>query len=194
MKRALRHPLLLLLLGTLLGSVLIPYVSSQAAHSREIEELRTERALAALQESNNVDRRLNVLVTSFGTFWADTNDGTRESRQDELREKIYRVYEEFDRTAWWWFDEAWQTARYLNLLDDKEAKEARDLSEEYKASLLKCTAALDEIWRMSLTQNPLPSQRDADAVLARVRKTLGDSRTQRLQVVGKLARMLSRRG
>lgn len=194
MRQTLKHPMFLLILGTLLGSVLIPYVSSQSAHAREIEEVRSQRALAALQENYQVDRRLNLLLTTFGTFWSETDETNREARRPELRAKIYSLYEEFDRAGWWWFDEAWQTARILSLLDQNEVQEAQRLSEEYRASLRQFTAALDPVWHMSLAQNPPPGARDAEIALARARATLDESRMKRLQVVGKFSRMLSRRG
>ena len=184
----------LLLLGTLLGSVLIPYMSSQSAHAREIEEVRSQRALAALHENYEVDRRLNLLLTTFGTFWSETDETNREARRPELRAKIYSLYEEFDRTGWWWFGEAWQTARILGLLDPNEVQEARKLSDEYRDSLREFTAALDPVWRMSLAQNPPPAAKDAESALATARATLAASRTKRLDLVGSFSRMLSRRG
>lgn len=193
MQRILKHPLFLLILGTLLGSVLIPFITSQAAHAREVEEVRSQRALSALQENYQVEERLNVLLTTFGTFWSETDDTNREARRPELRTKIYSVYEEFDRTGWWWFDEAWQTARILSLLSPSETQEAQKLSDDYRASLRTFTEAMDPVWKMSLAQTPPPSAAEAEAALARARTVLNDSRTKRLQIVGTFSHMLSRR-
>src|SRR5438270_10956344 len=128
-----KHPLVILLVGTLLGSVFIPEINSRATRAREFEELRAERALAAVKTNSEVDRLLNLLLTDFAYFWNDTKDGEFESRRPELRAKIYETHKEFDRFAWWWFDQAWQEAAILGLIEKETVeKEEGAAYAEYK--------------------------------------------------------------
>lgn len=189
----LKHPLLILLLGTLLGSVIVPYISGRSARAREIEELRVTSAVAAVQNGNDVDRRLNGLLTTFESFWKDTPEAERAARKGELRSKIYSLYEEFDHTAWWWFDESRHQARLLGLLSEKEAIEAEALSSQYRHGLEEGVAAIDSAWQISLRQSPPPNDAEAAKVLTHARKRLDETRMERYLILEKFTRLLCRR-
>jgi len=188
----LKHPLIVLLLGSLIGSVIVPYVSGRSARAGQIEELKMSSALAAVKNNNDVDRRLNILITTFGSFWKDTQETTREDRKAELRTKIYGLYEEFDQTAWWWFDEARQQAKLLGLLSEEEASETEAISAQYNNSLGKSVAALDSVWQISLRQSPSPSGKEAANVLARARESLAKDRVDRYHLMEKFTNLLRR--
>ena len=190
-----KHPLLILLIGTLLGSVLIPEINRRSTRARELEELRAKRVLAAVEANSEVDRHLNLVLTSFESFWKDTAEGTLDSRRPELRTKVYGLYEEFDRSAWWWFDQAWQEATILGLLEKEDAKKERaKISSEYKESLLASVKAIDPVWHMSLRQSPPPSQEEAAKALDVARQQLWESRTKRLQALARFTNLLMQRG
>src|SRR6476661_6537513 len=76
-----KHPLVILLVGTLLSSVFIPDINRRATRARELEERRAERALTAVKTNSEVDRLLNLLLTDFASFWNALGEGKFESRR-----------------------------------------------------------------------------------------------------------------
>jgi hypothetical protein len=190
---ALKHPVFILLLGTLISSVIIPYIVGRSAHARQLEELRAQSALSAVKNSDDVDRQLNILLTTFESFWKDIDEAKREDQKAELRTKIYSLYEEFDRTAWWWFDESRQQAALLGLFSDQEAKEAEEISAKYRKSLTESAAAVDSAWQISLRQSPPPTGVDAAKVLAHARERLEKARVERYQLLEQFTGLLCRR-
>ena len=190
-----KHPLVILLIGTLLSSIFIPDINRRATRARELEERRAERALAAVKTNSEVDRLLNLLLTDFASFWNDTEEGKFESRRAELRPKIYETYKEFDRFAWWWFDQAWQEAVILGLIEKETIEKEEDAAySEYKDSLLASSSAINRIWDLSLRQTPPPSREEAKKELERARQQIWDARKNRLDALEKFTALLLQRG
>jgi hypothetical protein len=190
-----KHPLVILLVTTLLGSILIPDINSRATRARELEKLRAERALEAVKTNSEVDRLLNLLLTDFSSFWNDTEDGNFESQRPELRAKIYKTYGEFDSFSWWWYEQAWQEAVILGLIDKKTSdKELEAAYAQYKDSLLASSIAIDRIWDASLRQTPPPSREVAKKELAQARQQIWEARKNRLDALARFTSLLLRRG
>lgn len=189
--RTSRHPLVVLVIGTILGSILIPLINDRAARERKLEDLRAQRALAAIEASNDVDRKLSLLLTTFESFWKDTDEPTQTTRS-ELRTRIYDLYGQFDLVAWWWFDESWQGARMVGLLDSHDSQEAERLSAAYSASLMESTRAISAVWKASLHAAP-PSKEAMGQILHSTRLTLQKTRRKRFELVARLAGLMLRR-
>lgn len=63
---ALKHPLLLVLIATLLGSVLVPHVNRRIDAEKRIRDLKSERATSVLRSARDVDQKLHLVSSSFG--------------------------------------------------------------------------------------------------------------------------------
>ena len=94
-----KHPLIVLALSTIIGSVLVPYVGSGLARETRRAELRASHVVQALQSSAKTDRQLNLLLIEFGNFVQDESIANQAARV-ALRGRIYSPYADFNRDAW----------------------------------------------------------------------------------------------
>jgi hypothetical protein len=185
-----KHPLLVLFVGTLLGSILVPWVNGRAARAADLEKLRAQKAVEALDANSDIDRKLNIVITAFESFWKDTSPAQRQAERSVLRKRVYELYQDFDRSAWWWFEEEWRGCQLLGLLDEQGVTRAEAITEQYKTSLTKTTACLDDIWRVSIEKEPIPNSEEAALVLAAVRSNFFATRDERMQLVGDFTALL----
>ena len=147
-----KHPLALLLLGTAIGSVAIPHFNARAARDARLADLRVEHAKSALATANDVDKRLNAILTTFANYLKDeVGDGNDVQAAPEavirLRERVYDQYGEFDATAWWWHWRYLRDASLLHLVDDNGATEIRHACETYQQTLIDTVNELGRLWR-----------------------------------------------
>lgn len=143
-----KHPLLLLTVGTLLGSFVIPYVNARIDRDRRRLELKSQRATTILQSAWNIDRKLNLVLTEFATFHRDrvTTGSTTSSSKEALRSRVYTLYEDFNRDAWWWHWQVLEEAKILGLVDDGSRAQLEQAVQRYHDALLDSTAELDKVW------------------------------------------------
>src|SRR5262245_33649826 len=100
-----RHPLTLLIVGTLTGSVLIPWVAGRANKQAVLTEARVKEAIDIMTTSNSVNAILNKMTTAWDTFEkysAPESEEDYRRRREEHRHKIDSLYADFDSIAWWW--------------------------------------------------------------------------------------------
>jgi hypothetical protein len=69
-----QQPLTILLIGTVLGSVLIPYLNDRANRAKLRHEERVKIALNIVEQSHETDRRLSSLMNYLVLFRKDHND------------------------------------------------------------------------------------------------------------------------
>src|SRR5678815_2479939 len=160
-----KHPLVVVVIATLLGSVLIPYANARFAKEGRLHELRFSHAKQALQSGSQTDRQLNMLLTEFAIFVKEKSGGSASARSS-LRERVYRLYAEFNRDAWWWYWPMVQEARLLHLVDEQDARSMGAAAEAYATNLEESTTALDPLWRLLLSDATRSTSRDVAALLA----------------------------
>jgi hypothetical protein len=141
-----RHPLVVLILGTVLSCWLIPWISSRANNKRLQQEKRVNKAIDILGQSLIDEERLNLIQTAFETFQKHcTSDPDNCKRdQQELRQNYDKLYSEFDQHAWWWYRDLDVQARLLHLPPGSTDKILR-LRESYKNSLLHSVHQIAEL-------------------------------------------------
>jgi hypothetical protein len=181
-----KHPLVVLVAATLLGSVLIPAVNGQVDRQRRLRELKAERGNAALRSAWDVERKLNLLHTAFVAFYKDevvSGQATRASRQ-ALRERVYALHQDFDRDAWWWHWQMLEEVKVLGLLDAGALRQLEQAVNHYQDALLATSDPIDRYWaRLIRDREPVPGAGGVsliDEVAARM-KELGDRRRQAIR-------------
>jgi hypothetical protein len=179
-----KHPLVVLVAATLLGSVLIPAVNGQIDRQRRVRELKAERGNAALRSAWDVERKLNLLRTAFVAFYKDevmSGVDTRASRQ-ALRDRVYALHQDFDRDAWWWHWQMLEEVKVLRLLDDEALAQLEQAVGRYQAALLATSDPIDRYWeRLIRGREPVSGAGGfIDEVEARMRE-LGDRRRQAIR-------------
>src|SRR4030095_17038037 len=103
--RFFRHPRTASFVGCLLGSLLIPWVAGRANKQAVLAETRVKQAIEIMTTSNSVNVMLNKLKTEFESFEKDSLSSASQEdyrkRRDELRQRIYSLYAEFNSIGWW---------------------------------------------------------------------------------------------
>src|SRR5262245_5854949 len=114
---ATKHPLVVLVAATLLGSALIPYVNTRIAQQNRRKALRIVQSLPAFRARAEPDRRVNELGTQF-TVVAKNNSCRDAVTSAPDREQLIMLHAQFNRGAGWWYWRFLQLVRVLRLLDD----------------------------------------------------------------------------
>ncbi len=100
-KNLTRHPLVVLLLGTLITSLLIPAFQSQGLAKQQKEEARTRFIQGLYEYDGEVNRSLNSLTTTF-EFAAKMKN--QPESLEEFQRMALQHYASFDQVAWWRLD------------------------------------------------------------------------------------------
>jgi hypothetical protein len=154
----LRHPLTLLIIGSLLGSFLIPYINSLSNRRQLLREARLKKVLEILHNNSGIKSQLNVMRTRLGMFHQDNlrqkpSPTELKQRQDKLAEDINERYLEFDKVAWWWHKDLYQEAIILEITTpDGSQKLAASLS-EYGKNVEESVNALNVFWAACLSRD-----------------------------------------
>jgi len=186
-----KHPLVVVVIATLLGSVLIPYANARFAKENRLQELRFSHAKQALQSGSQTDRQLNMLLTEFAIFIKEESGGSASARSN-LRERVYRLYAEFNRDAWWWYWPMVQEARLLHLVDEQDARSMSAAAEAYATNLEESTTALDPLWGLLLSDATRSTSRDVATVLASSLSRSNELQQVRHEIIGRLVAPLLR--
>jgi hypothetical protein len=185
-RRILDHPLFLLLLGTMLGSVLIPSLSARFNTKRLLSETRHQEALNTIEKGFDVDRRLNSVSTRLASFAKDHQRLHQPIVFSEaILTKVEDLYVEFEQRAWWWCAEEFAKAKVLRLLSNEQLEQFSSLARQYHDNLLASTVALDHLRVACLGANP--DNRAADREANSAVQLLDRLALQRDQIVNAMA-------
>ena len=80
-----KHPLVVLLAATILGSAIVPFVNGRIARESRESELKLNRAMEALRSSATTERQINELQTEFMLFAKnDLWDNVQARREEQV--------------------------------------------------------------------------------------------------------------
>lgn len=104
----LRHPLFLMVVASVIGSFMIPWISHKTDRNRALGEARLKKKVEIINKNTETISKLNVLVTWVGTFHKDNirlkpSPPRFAELQDKLREDMNMLYADFERAGWWWY-------------------------------------------------------------------------------------------
>ena len=191
--RFFRHPLTLSIVGALLGSLLIPWVAGRANKQAVLAETRVKQAIEIMTTSESVNVMLNRLKTEFESFEKDSlstaSPEDYRKRRDELRQRIYPLYAEFNSVGWWWTWNAYNQARILRLIGPTALEQLKADIMKYDGNLQQTVHLLDEPWHAYLSDDPhvLLGAAERKPVMQVVDKPFGALRQQRDTIVQDMA-------
>lgn len=156
-----QQPLVTLLLGTLLGSALIPWIQSRSNAKRIRREERTKLALAIIDQNRETNSQLGALQTAVELFAKDHANPRSAvvlaKQRDAAREDHNLQYLSFDRQAWWWFWSVQMKAQLSSLATPTEAKNIKNLANQYNDTLADCVQVLSGPWNSLLREDYNPA-------------------------------------
>ncbi len=166
---ATKHPLVVLLAATILGSAVVPFVNARIARQTRENELKLNRATEALRSSATTERQINELQTEFMMFAKNDLWNNLQARR-EVRSRLSALYAEFNRDAWWWYWQLLQEVSLLRLVDEASVREIRSGIEEYSANLQQTTREAASLWSLLNGQpvNPKTRQDTLESATARL--------------------------
>jgi len=177
----LRHPLVLLIIGATITSLLFPYLNSRVNRNELLQEAKLKKASEIRGHVIEFNSELNALETMLELFH---NMNVRlqlkpaEFRQAQLRfvDDFSKRYLDFDEKAWWWYSGLEGELSSLRQTSSGELQTLDNEFVEYGENVGKSKEVLKPLW-VALTSadyspNDLESRKKVDEIIAKVQKEL----------------------
>ena len=190
----LSHPAVVALLTvafmSLATSILIPHISDivgrQAAKRRVVKII--------VQYHANVKPSLNALLTTLELYHKKNIVAPHitdiPEAQRALRAKMEQLYLDFDRSAWFWFDEICEDLKIVGLDERTRNSIEKLFSQDFKKSLVQSTDTLDIFWNKCLDKNYAPSDPNVSALMGRTRQMLDSQTKDRMIIIEQTMRLI----
>jgi hypothetical protein len=191
--KLLSHPLFILVAGTVLGSLIIPWITGIAAGRQLQREAQQKTALEGLEQGFEVDRRFNAVETAVESFHKrqDQTGSVLAAEQPAVRTQIGDLYQQFNGTAWWWFRQEFHKAKVLDLLSEARLRSLEDLDECYGFNLLSSTAELSRLETLVLADRRSPASADEASA---IHQRLDELTSERDEYLQEMAHLVAGRG
>ena len=188
---ATKHPLVVLVAATVLGSVLVPYVNARIAQQKRLNELKINHAIRALRSSSDSERRINQLETEFAIVAKNTSWRASDVKTGP-HERLIMLYAEFNREAWWWYWDLLEEVRLLRLVDESSVRTMRLAIDDYTANLRESTDEIGPLWDLLTSGGNRPDGGDLVSTLASSSARLQQLRQRRQETVRRMIAPLTR--
>jgi hypothetical protein len=194
--KRLQQPLTLLLIGTLLGSVLIPFVNDISNQRKVRHEERIKIALTIVEQSHETDRRLSNLINYLVLFRKDHDDPSAsrafiKAEQSSARKTFNEMYISFNAQAWWWHWTVKSESSLSALATQPESKRISELARQYSDSLEECSHAVTSLWDPFLKNAYNPADPKNDQLIAEASDNLTKARKRRNEIALEMARVFA---
>ncbi|MGH9908676.1 MAG: hypothetical protein ACRD8U_24210 [Pyrinomonadaceae bacterium] len=151
-KEASQHPLILLLVGSVLSSLLIPGISARSTEAQLIQETRLKKALEVGIHNREFDSKLNGITTLMKTFHNQNvrmkfNPVELRQAQNAFRKDYTDRYLALNETAWWWYWDIQREARLLKLTSASDDARLDQKIKEYGDSTTVSVGAIAPMWK-----------------------------------------------
>jgi hypothetical protein len=185
----LKHPLFLLLLGTVLSYLVVPWISEISSHKRLVQEQRIDLAADILKQALQDDQQLSTIHTAFEIFYKQQiafSPGDPGAPK-QLHENFAKLYSEFDRHAWWWDHDLPLKSALLGLSLDRQ-NDIGKLHELYKQNLLKSVEQVEQLRVQFCVAHYHPKNARNAQVLDETKKALDHLAIDRGAIASQMAR------
>lgn len=147
----LKHPLLLLIVGSIIGSILIPKISEQASRTKALQEARLRKAVEIVDNNTVTISQLNAIRTRLAMFHGDNvrlkpPPVRLKELQDQLAQDMNNRYLEFEKTGWWWYRALNEQAVILEIVPPTGSGKLRSHVDAYHDNISQTVNVLQEMW------------------------------------------------
>jgi len=187
--RFLKHPFFLLLFGTILSCLVVPWISEISSHRRLLQEQRVNLAADILKQALLDDQQLSTIHTTFEFFYKEQiafplGDP---SAPKQLHESFAKLYSEFDRHAWWWDHDLPLKSVLLGLPDRQN--DIRKLHDLYKQNLVESGKQVERLRKQFCVERYKPDDPENKKVLDETGTALEKLAIDRGSIAGNMARI-----
>jgi hypothetical protein len=187
----LRHPLTLSLTGTLLGSLLIPWIVGRSSKQAALADTRVKQAIQVMATSNGVDATINKIKTAFEGFEKDAlsieQQGEFLRRREDLRKRVYELYSDFDSTGWWWARNIYDQAHILRLISPAHLDKLNEYIGQYNNNLVETAHTIDIPWQAYLGTRAITHGAGSKEIMPSLDKRLRNLQQKRGEIAGNMA-------
>ncbi|MDT7042840.1 hypothetical protein [Candidatus Nitronereus thalassa] len=159
LKELLGHPLIILLVGTVLSSILIPSWFRESDEAKLRREARLGLAVEVTKHSSEGTQLLNRVVTTLELFCRDEPDARAIPRTEAdllaLRQRLAEEYAEFNLRAWYWYWEVLVRANGLSMTEESQ-QQLMSLFEHHKTLVSEFGVVLGKVWKRCTSLGPIP--------------------------------------
>jgi hypothetical protein len=176
---SLRHPLVLLLVGSLLTALVIPYINARSNRANLIREARLKKAIEIINRSSEFNSQLNSLGTALGVFHFDNVRAKtplpecREA-QKTLNMDMNARYLEFEKRSWWWYGDLLQEAVVLELASPTDLQRLGTDVNEYGANVGQSVGTLSDLWHALVSPDYDPNDKKISKLIDDTNQKLAD--------------------
>lgn len=147
----LKHPLLLLIIGSIIGSILIPKISERSSRTQALQQARLRKAVEIVDNNTVTISQLNAIRTRLGMFHGDNvrlkpPPAKLKELQDQLAQDMNNRYLEFDKSGWWWYRALNEQAVILEIVPPTGSSKLRNHVEAYHDNIGQTVNVLQEMW------------------------------------------------
>lgn len=147
----LRHPLFLLIIGSVIGSLLIPYFGERATKKKVLQEARLRKAVDIIDTNTRTVSQLNSLATRVAMFHENNirlqpSPAELKVSREKLIEDMDARYLEFEKIGWWWYRDLNDEAVILHIVPPSGSDQLREHINSYGNNMLETTNALKLLW------------------------------------------------
>lgn len=195
--RVLKHPLVLMVVGRVIGSFLIPWISQKTDRNRVLREARLKKSVEIVNNNTETISQLNVLVTRLGMFHKDNirlrpSPAKLEVLQDKLAEDMNSRYADFEKTGWWWYRSLNDEAVILEIVPPSGSDKLRNDVNAYADNISQTVAAFNDFWHKCLSKEyDFEANGNVTQIQNKMYERLGQLATERVKLVNNLVQDFS---
>lgn len=151
------HPLLLIFVGSVVGSILIPIVSERINRKKIYREAGLRKAVEIVDNNTRTLSQLNTIVTRLNIFH-DDNVRLRPSPkklselQDRLADDINSRYLDFEKNGWWWYRHLNDEAVIMKIVPPNGSEKLRKDIDAYALNVGETVGAFQDFWHICLSK------------------------------------------
>jgi hypothetical protein len=148
----LKHPLVLLVIGATITSLLVPYLNAKVNRNEILQAARLKKAIEIGEHNTEFNSKFNTLKTMLESF--HRRSVRLQLKPSEFRETKSKFLDEFsrryldlDEKAWWWYPALEREASVLHLTSKSELQALDTELNEYGDNLNKSFGILRPLWQ-----------------------------------------------
>ncbi len=155
--RVLKHPLFLMVVASVIGSFLIPWISHKTDRNRALGEARLKKKVEIVNKNTETISLVNILVTRLGMFHKDNinlkpSPALLTQRQEKLGDDMNNLYAEFQKAGWWWYRSLNDEAVILEIVPPSGSAKLREDVNAYGRNINDTVAAFNDFWHKCLSK------------------------------------------
>ena len=149
--QSLGHPLMLLLIGSLITYIVAPIVIDGINATKLRQEAKQKKALEVWARNTEFNSKLNALQTMLESYHNQNvrfrlaPDDLAEA-QKEFRREFTKRYLELDEMAWWWYRDLQRELSNLDLASEDQSKRLNEELDRYGRNVNSSIALLKPLW------------------------------------------------